>query len=69
MKQAVHADFLLGLLLNPEDAVDMFLRNVIYFKWTKRRYVSEDTALHNRRCENLKSSNNNFPTQLSDWSF
>jgi hypothetical protein len=25
------------------------------FRWTARRYIPEDTTLHNHRCENLKS--------------
>jgi hypothetical protein len=38
---------------------DMFLRNVD-FQRTTRRYIPEDSPLHNYRCENLKS----FITQL-----
>jgi hypothetical protein len=25
------------------------------FQWTKRRYIPDDTSLHNNRCENLKA--------------
>jgi hypothetical protein len=50
--------FLLGLFFNLEDGGDMFLRNVVDFQRTTRRYISEDTrTLHNHRCDNLKSYN------------
>jgi hypothetical protein len=43
---------LLGLFFDPEDGRDMFIRNVC---WPSREYTPEDSALHNHRCENLKS--------------
>jgi hypothetical protein len=50
-----HADFLLGLFLEPENGGDMFLRNVVDIQRTTRRYIPEDSTLHNHRCENRKS--------------
>jgi hypothetical protein len=38
---------------DPEDRGDMFHRNV-GSQPTTRRYILEDCALHNHRCENLK---------------
>jgi hypothetical protein len=46
-----HAGFLLGLFFDREDRCDMFLRNIR----TTRRYIPEDSTLHNHRCENLRS--------------
>jgi hypothetical protein len=37
-----------------EDAGNMFLRNVCDTQRTTRRYIPEDSTLHNHRCENLK---------------
>jgi hypothetical protein len=54
-----HADFLLGWFLDSEDGGDTFLRNVsVDFQRTTRRYIPEDSTLHNQRCENLKSCKN-----------
>jgi hypothetical protein len=37
----------------------MFLRNV-GIQRTKRRYITEDSSLHNHRCENLKHYNSSI---------
>jgi hypothetical protein len=53
-----HAGVLFGLFFNPEYRGDMLLRNVDWnFQRTTRRYILEDSTLHNDRCENLKSYN------------
>jgi hypothetical protein len=44
-----------GLFFEPEDGGDMFLRNVVDFRCTTRRYIPQDSTLHNHRCENLRS--------------
>jgi hypothetical protein len=35
----------------------MFLRNVGWISMDSRRYIPEDSTLHNLRCQNLKSYN------------
>jgi hypothetical protein len=40
----------------------MFLRNVVDFQLTTRRYISEDRTDHNHRCENLRSVAGMFPS-------
>jgi hypothetical protein len=49
-----HAAISLGLF-DPEDGGDMFLWNVFDFQQASRRYIPEDSSLHNHRCENLNS--------------
>jgi hypothetical protein len=46
--------FLGGLIFDPEEGGDTFLRN-IGLRMTTRRYIPEDGNIHNYRCENLKS--------------
>jgi hypothetical protein len=48
-----HVGFLLGLIFDPEDERDMFLRKVGSHSVT----IPEDRSFHNHRCENLKSCN------------
>jgi hypothetical protein len=40
-----HARFLLGLIFDPEEVGDMFLRNVVDFQRITRRYIPEDRIL------------------------
>jgi hypothetical protein len=47
--------YLVRLFFDPEDGGDMFLRKLVDFKRTKRRYNPEHNVFHNHRCENLKS--------------
>jgi hypothetical protein len=41
--------------LDHENRGKMILRKSVDFQRTKRRYIPEDSTLHNHRCENLKS--------------
>jgi hypothetical protein len=50
-----HAGFFFGLVSNPEDGGDMFLRHSFDFQQTTGRYILEDSTFHNHRCDNLKS--------------
>jgi hypothetical protein len=45
--------FLFGLFFYPEDG-DMFSETSVHFQETTRRYIPEETTLHNHRCENLE---------------
>jgi hypothetical protein len=48
----LHADFLLDLPFYPEDGCDIFLRNVDFYRIT-RRYISEDRDLHSDHFKKL----------------
>jgi hypothetical protein len=41
------AGFLLGLLYDPEDGRNIFLRNVVNFYWTTQRHVPKDNLFRN----------------------
>jgi hypothetical protein len=41
----LHAGFLLGLLIDPEDGHGLFLHTLAHFHRTKRRYIPEDKTL------------------------
>jgi hypothetical protein len=56
----LRAGFLLGLLFNPEEGGDMFLRKVGLLHRTTRRYVLEYRILHNHSCENLRTYMSNL---------
>jgi hypothetical protein len=42
----LHVVIFFGLLINPENGGDMFLRNVFDFQRTTQRYIPEDGILH-----------------------
>jgi hypothetical protein len=51
--------FLAGLSLayfDLEDGMHTFLRNVVNFYWTSRRYIPDDRTLHYHWRENVKSN-------------
>jgi hypothetical protein len=48
------AGYLFGLLSNPEDGSNMFLRNVFELLRTTRRYISEDSSYHSLQYETFK---------------
>jgi hypothetical protein len=52
----LQAEFLLGLLFDPEDGDHMSLQNVVDFHRTTRHYISEDRTLNSHHCENIKSN-------------
>jgi hypothetical protein len=52
----LHAGFLLGLHLDPEDGGNIFVRNVGFHR-TVQRHIHEDRTLHNHRSENARSYN------------
>jgi hypothetical protein len=63
----LHAGLSLGLFLNLNDGGNKFLRNVGWLSTTTRRYISEVRALHNHRCENLKSYIDSFALGKNQW--
>jgi hypothetical protein len=49
-----HVDFLLDLPFYPEDGDDIFLRNIDFYR-TTRRFIAEDRDLHSDHYKRLKS--------------
>jgi hypothetical protein len=49
------ARFMIGLLFNPEMEATYSSETSFDFHCTTRRYTAKDRALHNHRCENVKS--------------
>jgi hypothetical protein len=46
----LHAGFLCVLFFDPELGSFMFLRNIVYFQRTTRRYIPQGRNLYNHRC-------------------
>jgi hypothetical protein len=49
----LHADFLLGSFINPEDGGDMLLQNSVDFQQTTQPYIPEDITLQSYKNLNL----------------
>jgi hypothetical protein len=55
MQETSMKQFVRGLFFDPEDAGEIFLRNVGWLSTDYMAFISEDRTLYNHRCENLRS--------------